>query len=83
MAKSVLDDLVGPFPMEAPPVRSGFFAVAVRGSKKLDLWFWNGAAWVDSDDGLGDDCPSELASGWYGKFPPAVENDALEDGVVS
>ena len=81
MAKSNLDDLVGPFPMETPPVRSGFFAVAIRGSRNFDLWFWNGTTWVDSDDGLGDNCPLEVASGWYGKFPPAVENDGLEETI--
>lgn len=78
MDKQVLDGLLGPFPMGTPPVRQGFFVVAVN--EAFHMWFWSGSAWMDSDDGLGDKCPAELASGWYGKFDPG-NNDGLAEGL--
>lgn len=82
MDKNFLRGLLGPFPMETPPVRSGFFVVAVKGTPEFEMWFWDGSAWNDSDDGLGDTLSSEKGSGWYGKFQPGIDhhdNDA--DGL--
>ena len=75
MDKQVLDGLLGPFPMATPPVREGWFAVTIN--ETIGMWYWSGSVWMDSDDGLGDKCPAELASGWYGRFDPG-SNDGLE-----
>lgn len=82
MDKNILNGLLGPFAMDTPPVRDGFFVVTIKGTARVEMWYWNGRAWVDSDDGLGDICPAESASGWYGKFQSPVEtNDGIDDGL--
>jgi hypothetical protein len=79
MDKNFLDTLMGPFPMETPPLRDGFFAVALKDAPQFEMWFWNGSTWSDSDDGLGESLLSDLASGWYGQFPPGTRT--LDDGL--
>jgi len=74
MDKNFLNSLVGPFSMETPPVREGIFVVAIKGTATFEMWFWNGRTWSDSDDGLGEDRSSDLASGWYGRFCTAEGN---------
>jgi hypothetical protein len=82
MDKDILDGLLGPFSMETLPVRDGFFVVTLKGTPQAEMWYWNGSEWVDSDDGLGENHPAELASGWYGTFQPAIETeDVSNDGL--
>jgi hypothetical protein len=82
MDKNFLAGLLGPFAMETPPVREGLYAVALKGTPLFEMWFWDGSAWLDSDDGLGETRPSESASGWYGKFQSGTEtHDGLDDGL--
>lgn len=81
MDKNFLKSLLGPFPMETPPVRDGFFVVAIKGTALFEMWFWTGHTWSDSDDGLGDDRPSDLASGWYGRFQEGI--DRHDDGLAN
>ena len=81
-SKDFLNDLHGPFTMDTPPVRKGFYVVTIKDTTQFEMWYWDGRAWMDSDDGLGDTRPSESASGWYGKFQPLIEtNDGLDDGL--
>lgn len=81
MDKDFLNSLLGPFPMETPPVRDGFYPVAIRGTTQFEMWFWEGNNWMDSDDGLGENRPAELASGWYGKFQTTETPKEPDDGL--
>lgn len=84
MNKRFLDSLLGPYPMNDPPVRVGFYAVELKNSGgRFEMWYWSGTAWSDSDDGLGDTLDPEKGSGWWGKFPPPEEaaSDGLDDGA--
>lgn len=83
MDKNLLGCLVGPLPMETPPIRDGIYAVAIRGSARVEMWFWNGTTWVDSEQTLGENRPAEWASGWYGQFQAVTSpyNDGLDDGL--
>lgn len=82
MQKNFRASLIGPFPMDTPPIRTGFWCVHMAGTDKMEMWFWDGTEWSDSDDGLGDLMDPARASGWYGKMAPGdISAEDIDDGL--
>lgn len=73
MSEQIARNLIGPFPMSQPPLRSGWYMVDLTSDGGPPVpWYWSlkAATWSDEDDGLGDPCPIDQAAGWYGLLGP-------------
>ena len=43
-SKDFLNDLHGPFTMDTPPVRKGFYVVTIKDTTQFEMWYWAGRA---------------------------------------
>jgi hypothetical protein len=80
MTTALDNNLIGPFPIDTPPVRPGFYAVTLNGTHGVkQLAYFDMSNWFDSDDGLSDPINAPSIKAWYGSMTPPKETQVVED----